>query len=110
MSWTGILAGLVSVSASCSVVEPYASAIIGAIGGAVYYASSTLIKRFQIDDPLDASPIHFFCGIWGVLSAGLFATPKNVKNAYGGGVKLAFLSTNHMDKPIPAGTQAMTWE
>lgn len=30
--------------------------------------------RMHIDDPLDASPVHFFCGAWSLLASGLFAT------------------------------------
>lgn len=79
----GILAGLVSITAGCSVVEPYAAAAIGVVGGLVYYFASMALKKMQIDDPLDASPVHFFSGIWGVISVGLFATPANLLNAYG---------------------------
>lgn len=31
----------------------------------------------QVDDVVDATPIHFFCGIWGVIAASLFATKDN---------------------------------
>ncbi|GMH35890.1 hypothetical protein BSKO_03758 [Bryopsis sp. KO-2023] len=79
----GILAGLVSITASCAVVEPYGAVIIGLLGGIIYYFSTGLLKRMRIDDPLDASPIHLFCGAWGVFAAGLFATPQNLRNAYG---------------------------
>eukprot|EP00232_Nephroselmis_pyriformis_P019752 CAMPEP_0182887736 /NCGR_PEP_ID=MMETSP0034_2-20130328/21005_1 /TAXON_ID=156128 /ORGANISM="Nephroselmis pyriformis, Strain CCMP717" /LENGTH=471 /DNA_ID=CAMNT_0025021115 /DNA_START=27 /DNA_END=1442 /DNA_ORIENTATION=- len=79
----GILGGLVAITAPCSVVEPYGAIIIGLISAPVYYFSSMLLKKMQIDDPLDASPVHFFCGAWGVLSAGLFATEANTMNAYG---------------------------
>lgn len=79
----GILAGLVSITASCSVVEPYAAAIIGVIGGLVYYGSSKMLLMMKIDDPLDASPVHFFCGAWGVISCGLFATQYNLAAAFG---------------------------
>lgn len=78
----GILAGLVSITAPCPVVEPWAAAFIGFVGGFVYYGSSSLLKKLQIDDPLDASPVHFFCGIWGVLSVGLFAEKEYVGSVY----------------------------
>merc|ERR1711916_132288 len=64
----GVLGGLVSITASCSVVEPYAALIIGMIAAFVYYYSSQLILRLQIDDPIDAAPVHFFCGLWGVIA------------------------------------------
>jgi len=82
MALNGILAGLVSITAGCSVVDPWSSVLIGIIGGIVYFGFSRLLLRLKIDDPLDASPIHCFCGFWGVLSVGLFATPENVMNAY----------------------------
>lgn len=36
----------------------------------------------QIDDVVDAAPVHMFCGAWGVLSAGLLATKENYGQAY----------------------------
>lgn len=79
----GILAGAVSITAACAFTEPYGAFAIGAVGGIVYQAASRLLVRLQIDDPVDASPVHFFCGIWGVLAAGLFATEGKVKATYG---------------------------
>lgn len=78
----GLLAGLVSITAGCASVEPYGALIIGCCGGAIYYTASKTLKKLLIDDPLDASPVHFFCGIWGVISVGFFATPANVLNTY----------------------------
>jgi len=78
----GILAGLVSITAPCPVVEPYAAFIIGMIAAPVYYGSSVMLKMLKIDDPLDASPVHFFCGMWGVISCGLFATKDFLMDAY----------------------------
>tara|TARA_B100001094_G_scaffold100079_1_gene96227 strand:+ start:5706 stop:7046 length:1341 start_codon:yes stop_codon:yes gene_type:complete len=79
----GILGGLVSITGSCAVVEPYAALMIGAIGGVIVYVSSAYLKKIKIDDPLDAAPIHLFCGIWGLISSGLFATKYNVLQVYG---------------------------
>lgn len=72
----GILAGLVSITAACPVVEPWAAFLIGLIAAPVYYGASTMLKKLKIDDPLDASPVHFFCGMWGVLSVGFFASKR----------------------------------
>lgn len=79
----GILAGLVSITGNCVVIEPWAAALIGAIGAAIYYGFSALLKKLKIDDPLDASSVHGACGAWGVIAAGLFAKQKYVLNAYG---------------------------
>lgn len=79
----GILAGLVSITGPCPVVDPWAAVLIGFIGGFVYYGSSRLLLKLKVDDPLDASPVHFFCGIWGVLASGLFARQEFVSGVYG---------------------------
>uniref|UniRef100_A0A7S0X4C6 Ammonium transporter n=1 Tax=Mantoniella antarctica TaxID=81844 RepID=A0A7S0X4C6_9CHLO len=79
----GILAGLVSITGPCAVVDPWAAAFIGFLGGFVYYSSSQLLLKLRIDDPLDAAPVHFFCGAWGVLAAGLFANKEFTGGVYG---------------------------
>merc|ERR1711934_1289733 len=66
------LGGLVSITANCNVVEPWAALVIGVIGAFVYRYSSKLLIRLQIDDVINASPVHFFCGIWGLIATGLF--------------------------------------
>jgi len=78
----GILAGLVGITAPCSTCEPYAAVIIGIIAAIVYFFSSKLLKKLKIDDVVDASPVHMFCGAWGVIAAGLFATEENYNAAY----------------------------
>jgi len=73
MAMNGCLSGLVAITAGCSVVAPWASILIGAIGGVVYLAFSKLLVKLKIDDAVDAIPVHFANGIWGVLATGLFA-------------------------------------
>merc|ERR1719174_1772888 len=68
----GILAGLVSVTAPCSNVESGSAVLIGFLGGFIYYGSAALIKKLQIDDPVDAFSVHGACGIWGCIAAALF--------------------------------------
>lgn len=79
----GILAGLVSITANCPVVGTGSAVAIGFIGGLVYYSSSRLLDYFGVDDVLDASPVHGFCGMWGVLAAALFQQKSLVQTAYG---------------------------
>jgi Amt family ammonium transporter len=50
----GILSGCVSITAGCNDMEPWAAIIVGIIASFVYCYSCVLIKRLQIDDPLDA--------------------------------------------------------
>jgi Amt family ammonium transporter len=51
--------------------------LIGILGCGAYMLSSTILLKLKIDDPLDAYPIHGFCGMWGVLAVGIFGTDKN---------------------------------
>mmetsp|Transcript_33036 Transcript_33036/g.84404 ORF Transcript_33036/g.84404 Transcript_33036/m.84404 type:complete len:519 (+) Transcript_33036:101-1657(+) len=78
----GLLAGLVSITAGCPVVEPWAAMIAGFVGAFVFNGASTLLLKLKIDDPLEACPMHGFCGAWGVLYVGLMANPTYVAQAY----------------------------
>jgi len=77
----GILAGLVSITAPCAVVTPWMSFIIGGVGSSIHYSFRRILFKLQIDDPLDAAPIHAFAGIWGLLSVGIFCTDDAVQYA-----------------------------
>jgi len=87
----GILAGLVSVTASCSVVEPPAAVAIGIVGAGVYALSSHFVLNvFKLDDVVDAISIHGACGFWSMLAPALFATTDYTYGGspglfYGGG-------------------------
>merc|ERR1712060_784976 len=50
----GILAGLVAVTGPCAAVKPWEALIIGIVGGAVYQATSMLMKTLKVDDVVDA--------------------------------------------------------
>mmetsp|Transcript_2810 Transcript_2810/g.8576 ORF Transcript_2810/g.8576 Transcript_2810/m.8576 type:complete len:508 (-) Transcript_2810:164-1687(-) len=71
----GTLAGLVSITASCFGVEPYAAIAIGFIGALIYMGAAWLLLKLKIDDPLEAFPIHGACGAWGAFAVGLFVAP-----------------------------------
>jgi Amt family ammonium transporter len=75
MAMNGCLAGLVGITAGCSVVTPWAAVIIGIVAGWVYYGFSKFLIAMKIDDAVDAIPVHFANGIWGVIAVGLFAEP-----------------------------------
>jgi len=82
MCMNGALAGLVAVTAGCSVMAPWAALVTGIIGGWVYIFFSSLLVKLRIDDAVDAVPVHFGNGIWGCIAVGLFAEPSRVANAY----------------------------
>ena len=83
MAMNGCLGGLVSITAGCSVLEPWAAVLTGILGGMVYVFSSKLLVKLKIDDVVDAIPVHFFCGIWGCIATGLLAAPRHTDLAYG---------------------------
>ena len=95
MMCNSILAGVVSITAGCSVVESWASILIGIIGGLICFGASRALVFLKIDDPLDTFPVHGACGAWGCIAVGLFvplitrATRRIRKLFYGGGSFLA---------------------
>ena len=58
----------------CYWVSPFGAICIGAIAGVVVVLAVDLIEWLRVDDPIGAVAVHGFCGIWGTLSLGLFAT------------------------------------
>jgi len=77
--WT---AGLVASSAATALFRPLAAALIGTIAGAmIVYTVEWLELYLTIDDPSGAVSVHALAGIWGVMAAGLFASPVAGANA-----------------------------
>eukprot|EP00439_Symbiodinium_sp_Y106_P063379 s1557_g9.t2 len=60
---SGILSGLVSITAGCGNMECGSAILTGFIGAFFYQAASSLLVRLKIDDPVDASAVHGACGI-----------------------------------------------
>ena len=83
MMANGMLAGLVAITAPCAFVAPWAAAVIGVSAGVLVILAVPFFERRGIDDPVGAISVHGVCGIWGVLSVGLFAdgTYGNAWNA-----------------------------
>jgi Amt family ammonium transporter len=82
MTGNGFLAGLVAITAPSGFVNPISSAIIGAIAGVLVCLSVVYVERvLKVDDPVGAVSVHGTCGLWGVVSVGLFADGKT---NYGG--------------------------
>ena len=82
MTGNGFLAGLVAITAPSGFVNPLGAVIIGLIAGVLVCLSVAFVERvMQVDDPVGAVSVHGTCGIWGVISLGLFADGKS---NYGG--------------------------
>ena len=72
MSLNGALGGLVSITAACAYVSPWAALPIGLVGGILVALGGSLLLKLQLDDAVGAVPVHLFCGIWGTLAVSLF--------------------------------------
>jgi ammonium transporter, Amt family len=73
LSVNGILAGLVAITSPCAFVNSTGAVVIGLVAGVIVCLAVFLLERLKIDDPVGAVPVHFFNGIWGLLSVGIFA-------------------------------------
>jgi Amt family ammonium transporter len=70
----GFLAGLVAITCPCYWVSPLGAVLLGLVAGVIVVLGVELLEFLRIDDPIGAVPVHGFCGIWGTLSLGLFAS------------------------------------
>ncbi len=73
MIGNGVLAGLVAITAPCGAVTPVWSVVIGAVAGVLVVFAVFFFDKIKIDDPVGAVSVHGVCGLWGLLSVGLFA-------------------------------------
>jgi len=74
MAGNGLLAGLVAITAPSGFVNSVGAAIIGFSAGMLVCLSVEFIERvIKVDDPVGAISVHGTCGLWGVISVGLFA-------------------------------------
>ncbi|MDR2140809.1 MAG: ammonium transporter [Deltaproteobacteria bacterium] len=90
MSFNGVLAGLVGITAGCYDVTPFGAVIIGFLAGILVVVSVLFIdQKLKIDDPVGAISVHGVCGAFGTIMVGFFSAPKYGSEAlglfYGGG-------------------------
>jgi Amt family ammonium transporter len=74
MACNGLLGGLVAITAGCAFVTPAAAVLVGVVAGVLVVLAVTMLeRRFRVDDPVGAIPVHAVCGTWGALAVGIFA-------------------------------------
>src|SRR6478672_5713372 len=87
---SGVVAGLVAITPSCSSVNVLGALAIGAIGGAFCALAVGLKFKLGFDDALDVVGVHMVGGLTGTILIGFFATktaPAAVDGLfYGGGL------------------------
>src|SRR4051812_26206788 len=86
---SGVVAGLVAITPSCSSVTPVGAIIVGAVAGVVCALAVGLKYRLGYDDSLDVVGVHLVGGLWGTIAVGFLASaaaPAGVDGLfYGGG-------------------------
>jgi Amt family ammonium transporter len=86
---SGIVAGLVAITPSCSSVNVLGALVIGAVGGSLCALAVGLKFKLGFDDSLDVVGVHLVGGLAGTLLIGLLAAPEAPAAAkglfYGGG-------------------------
>jgi Amt family ammonium transporter len=87
---SGVVAGLVAITPSCSSVNPIGAIVIGLLAGSVCALAVGLKFRLGFDDSLDVVGVHLVGGLLGTILVGFLATadaPAGVDGLfYGGGV------------------------
>jgi Amt family ammonium transporter len=79
----GILCGLVAVTASCALIDPWAAIIVGALSSFVFVGTDMLMLKLQLDDVVAAVPMHMGCGILGMLFGAFFTKEQYANEIYG---------------------------
>ncbi|HLT60103.1 MAG TPA: ammonium transporter, partial [Microlunatus sp.] len=96
---SGVVAGLVAITPSCSAVSPIGAIIIGAVAGVLSALAVGLKYKLGYDDSLDVVGVHLVSGLWGTIAIGFFLTsaapagaptddlPEGINGLfYGGGI------------------------
>jgi Amt family ammonium transporter len=87
---SGVVAGLVAITPSCSAVTPVGAVALGGLAGVLCALAVGLKLRLGFDDSLDVVGVHLVGGFWGTLAVGLFASRATTAGTdgllYGGGL------------------------
>jgi ammonium transporter, Amt family len=87
---SGVVAGLVAITPSCSSVTPLGAIAVGLLAGVFCALAVGLKFKLGFDDSLDVVGVHLIGGLWGTLAVGLFASAATTAGVdglfYGGGL------------------------
>jgi Amt family ammonium transporter len=71
---SGIIAGLVAITAPCAFVDYWAAVVIGGVAGVLVIWGAGFVENvLKVDDPVWAVACHGVNGIWGPIALGIFA-------------------------------------
>ncbi|GBG83399.1 hypothetical protein CBR_g37113 [Chara braunii] len=80
---SGVIGGLVAVSAGCGVIESWAAVLLGFLGAWVLIGMKMVAMAIRLDDPVESSQRHFGCGLLGLLFVAFFAKKEYAVHLYG---------------------------
>jgi Amt family ammonium transporter len=87
---SGVVAGLVAITPSCSSVTPLGAIAVGLVAGVLCALAVGLKYKLGYDDSLDVVGVHLVGGLWGTIAVGFFASAATTAGVdglfYGGGV------------------------
>jgi Amt family ammonium transporter len=87
---SGVVAGGVAITPSCSAVTPLGAVVVGLVAGAVCALAVGLKYRWGYDDSLDVVGVHLVGGLWGTVAIGLLGSASASAGVaglfYGGGL------------------------
>ncbi len=73
MALNGLVGGLVAVSSAADILSPLFCAVCGVLAGIVVVLGTEWVERSpKIDDPVGCIVTHGFCGVLGLVLAGVF--------------------------------------
>lgn len=75
---SGIVAGLVAITPSCSSVNALGALVVGVVAGVLCALAVGLKFKLGFDDSLDVVGVHLVGGLAGTLLVGLVAAPESV--------------------------------
>jgi ammonium transporter, Amt family len=87
---SGIVAGLVAITPSCSSVNILGALVVGACAGIICALAVGLKYRFGFDDSLDVVGVHMIGGLVGTLLVGFMLTPQSPASVTGTGAAGVF--------------------
>jgi Amt family ammonium transporter len=84
----GSLAGLVAITACCHLIPHSLAIIVGATGAACTYLVSLALRKYRIDDAVDAVAVHGGAGVWGTMCVAMFGQLDSLDNGLNRGSQL----------------------
>ncbi len=84
----GSIGGLVAITACCDIIPHAIAIIVGATGAAFTHLISLSLRKYRIDDAVDAVAVQGGAGVWGTICVALFGQLDLIDNGLNRGSQL----------------------